>query len=70
MECVEGIVSRSSVLFHKASDEGSQVNDGNIIRSWRKMDLCYAVAENLVTQLPEIIVEVENASNELINKNV
>lgn len=34
------------------------------------MDLCYAVAENLVTLLPEIIVEVETASNELINKNV
>lgn len=34
------------------------------------MDLCYAVAENLVILLPEIIVEVENASNELINKNV
>lgn len=67
---MEGIVSRSSVLFPKASDEGSQVNDVNITGSWRKMDICYAVAENLVTLLPEIIVEVETASNELINKNV
>lgn len=50
--------------FHlNAAGEGSEGSEGHIIGKWRKEDLCYVVAESMVTLCPAVMWKTELVSD-------